>query len=64
MRLTDRHENVTEIDVSRALDGDRDALTRLVERVSSPGSRLALRFFGNPADASRKFVSLARGAHR
>ena len=43
--------NVTEMDVVRALDGDRDALTRLVERVRSPVYRLALRFFGNRADA-------------
>jgi hypothetical protein len=43
--------NVTEMDVVRALDGDRDALTRLVERVRSPVFRLALRFFGNRADA-------------
>ena len=43
--------NPTEIDVAAALDGDRDALTRLVERVRPPVSRLALRFFGNPADA-------------
>jgi len=88
--------HVTEIDVARALDGDRDALTRLVERVSPLVYRLALRFFGNPADAedasqealiqivtrldrfsgrsafetwaysvaSRKFMSMARGAAR
>jgi RNA polymerase sigma-70 factor (ECF subfamily) len=43
--------NVTEMDVVRALDGDRDALTRLVERVHSPVYRLALRFFGNRTDA-------------
>ena len=43
--------NVTEIDVARALDGDRDALTRLVQRVHQPVFRLALRFFGNRADA-------------
>jgi RNA polymerase sigma factor (sigma-70 family) len=43
--------NVTEIDVVRALDGDRDALTRLVERVHQPVFRLALRFFGNRDDA-------------
>jgi hypothetical protein len=28
--------NVTEIDVARALDGDREALTRLVQRVHQP----------------------------
>jgi hypothetical protein len=28
--------NVTKIDVARALDGDRDALTRLVQRVHGP----------------------------
>jgi RNA polymerase sigma factor (sigma-70 family) len=43
--------NPTEIDVAAALEGDRDALTRLVERVQPPVYRLALRFFGNPADA-------------
>ena len=43
--------NVTEVDVVRALDGDRDALTRLVQRVHQPVFRLALRFFGNRADA-------------
>src|SRR5215207_1766360 len=43
--------NVTEIDVARALDGDRDALTRLVQRVHQPVFWLALRFFGNRADA-------------
>jgi len=42
---------VTEIDVVKALDGDRDALARLVERVRRPVFRLALRFFGNRADA-------------
>ena len=43
--------NQTEIDVAAALDGDRDALSRLVERVRLPVFRLALRFFGNRADA-------------
>jgi RNA polymerase sigma factor (sigma-70 family) len=43
--------NLTEIDVAAALDGDRDALTRLVEGVQPLVYRLALRFFGNPADA-------------
>src|SRR3954453_2391329 len=43
--------NVTENDVARALDGDRDALTRLGQRVHQPVFRLALRFFGNRADA-------------
>jgi RNA polymerase sigma factor (sigma-70 family) len=43
--------NVTETDVAAALDGDSDALTRLVERVRSPVFGLALRFFGNRADA-------------
>src|SRR5262245_9619317 len=44
--------NLREIDVTAALDGDQDALTRLVERVREPVYRLALRFFGNPADAA------------
>src|ERR687885_2490208 len=43
--------NPTDIDVAAALDGDREALTRLVERVQPLVYRLALRFFGNPADA-------------
>jgi RNA polymerase sigma factor (sigma-70 family) len=43
--------NVTETDVVKALAGDRDALTRLVERVGPPVYRLALRFFGNRDDA-------------
>jgi RNA polymerase sigma factor (sigma-70 family) len=43
--------NATETDVAAALDGDSDALTRLVERVRSPVFGLALRFFGNRADA-------------
>jgi RNA polymerase sigma factor (sigma-70 family) len=43
--------NLTEIDVTAALDGDSEALTRLVERVGPPVFRLALRFFGSRADA-------------
>src|SRR3954465_12891976 len=43
--------NLPETDVAAALDGDSDALARLVERVRTPVFRLALRFFGNPADA-------------
>src|SRR3954463_12212279 len=43
--------NLPETDVAAALDGDSDALTRLLERVRTPVFRLALRFFGNPADA-------------
>src|SRR3954470_21287808 len=43
--------NMTETDVAAALDGDSEALTRLVEGVRSPVFRLALRFFGNRADA-------------
>src|SRR3954466_1457682 len=43
--------NLPETDVAAALDGDSDALTRLLERVRTPVFRLALRFFGNRADA-------------
>src|SRR3954462_2353427 len=43
--------NVTETDVAAALDGDSEALTRLVARVRSPVFGVALRFFGNRADA-------------
>jgi RNA polymerase sigma factor (sigma-70 family) len=38
-------------DVSAALAGDRDALARLVREVEPRVYRLALRFFGSPADA-------------
>jgi RNA polymerase sigma factor (sigma-70 family) len=43
--------NETDPDVRAALEGDREALERLVERVQPLVYRLALRFFGNPADA-------------
>src|SRR3954470_12383397 len=43
--------NLPETDVAAALGGDSDALARLVERVRTPVFRLALRFFGNRADA-------------
>jgi RNA polymerase sigma factor (sigma-70 family) len=44
-------EHATDIDVAAALEGDRDALRRLVERVQPSVYRLAMRFFGNPRDA-------------
>ena len=43
--------NETDPDVRAALDGDKEALERLVEAVQPLVYRLALRFFGNPADA-------------
>src|SRR4051812_43013439 len=86
--------NETDADVRAALGGDKEAVERLVEAVQPLVYRLALRFFGNPADAedasqealiqivtrldrfsgrsafetwaysvaSRKFLSIARGA--
>src|SRR5215216_2871913 len=55
---------VTENDVARALDGDRDTLTRLVQRVHQPVFRLALRFFGNRADAGDGRGAAARRRRR
>ena len=43
--------NETDLDVQAALAGDKEALERLVERVQPLVYRLALRFFGNRADA-------------
>ena len=43
--------NETDLDVQAALAGDKEALERLVERVEPLVYRLALRFFGNRADA-------------
>jgi RNA polymerase sigma factor (sigma-70 family) len=43
--------NETDPDVRAALEGDKEALERLVEQVQPLIYRLALRFFGNPADA-------------
>lgn len=38
-------------DIAAALDGDRDALERVVQAIQPLVFRLALRFFGNPQDA-------------
>jgi RNA polymerase sigma factor (sigma-70 family) len=43
--------NETDPDVRAALEGDKEALERLVEKVQPLVYRLALRFFGNRADA-------------
>jgi len=43
--------NETDPDIRAALEGDKDALERLVEGVQPLVYRLALRFFGNRADA-------------
>jgi Sigma-70 region 2 len=43
--------NETDPDVRAALEGDKEALERLVEKVQPLVYRLALRFFGNTADA-------------